>query len=48
MDGNEFGKPGTLAVMDIDNLLLNRENFRIDFNSGSTEGDVVKKLFDEE
>ena len=48
MNGNEFGKTGTLSELDIDDLLLNKENFRIDFNSGSTEADVVKKLFEEE
>ena len=44
----EIRRNGNLSVVDIDDLLLNRENFRIHYITARDEADVVRRLFQEE
>ncbi len=45
---DENYEENNVKLIDIDGLKLNRKNYRIYFNTGITEEQVVKKLFDEE
>ncbi len=44
----EIGRNGNLSVIDIDDLRLNKENFRIHFKTARDEAGVVRRLFQEE